>query len=195
MKFIFSWIKYGIGMLFFKMLGWKCEIIPKAIGNKYILIGFPHNTNMDAPFGIGFSFVNRIQASPMIKKEWMFWPMSIIFRLLKVMPVDRSAAGDIVDQVAQEFSRRDAFIPVIFPEGTRKEVQKIKTGFWHIADKANVPIVLLYKDASRKRLRILGKIVTGKSKNEDLIKIRNIFRAAGYEIPLGGGENEIPLAA
>ncbi|MEZ4565751.1 MAG: hypothetical protein R2860_01880 [Desulfobacterales bacterium] len=75
-----------------------------------------------------------------------------------------------------------------------KKCRKIKTGFC-ITDKANVPIVLLYKDASRKRLRILGKIVTGKSKNEDLIKIRNIFRAAGYEIPLGGGENEIPLAA
>ena len=195
MKFILSWIKYGIGMLFFKMLGWKCEIIPKVIGNKYILIGFPHNTNMDAPFGIGFSFINRIQASPMIKKEWMFWPMSIIFKWIKVMPVDRSAASDIVDQVAAEFSQRDAFIPVIFPEGTRKEVQMIKTGFWHIADKANVPIVLLYKDASQKRLRILGKIVTGASKKDDLIKIRDIFRAAGYEIPLGEVEDEILLAA
>jgi len=185
MKFIFSWIKYGIGMLFFKMLGWKCEIISKELGNKYMLIGFPHNSNMDAFFGIGFSFVNRIQSSPMIKKEWMFWPMSIIFKWMKVMPVDRNAASDIVDQVAKEFSRRDVFIPVIFPEGTRKEVKKIKTGFWHIADKANVPIVLLYKDDASKRLRILGSFHTSESKSDDLIRIRDIYRDAGYKMPFG----------
>jgi 1-acyl-sn-glycerol-3-phosphate acyltransferase len=141
---------------------------------------------MDAPFGVGFSFVNRIQASPMIKQEWMFWPMSLVFKALKVMPVDRSAGSDMVDQVAGEFLKKDKFIPVIFPEGTRKEVRKIKTGFWHIADKANVAIVFLYKDAPQKRLRILGSMFTGKSKVDDLIKIRDIYRRAGYEIPLSG---------
>jgi len=179
-----SWIKYGIGMFFFKMLGWTCEIVPKEIGDKYVLIGFPHNTNMDAPFGIGFSFVNRIQSSPLIKKEWMFWPMSLIFKAMKVVPIDRSAAQNMVGQVVDEFSKRDKFIPVVFPEGTRKEVKKIKTGFWHIADQANVPIVLLYKDGQKKQLLILGHMVAGKSKKDDLIKIRDIYRNAGYEIPL-----------
>ena len=176
-------------MFFFKMLGWTCEIVPKEIGEKYVLIGFPHNTNMDAPFGIGFSFVNRIQTSPMIKKEWMFWPMSIIFKMLGVMPVDRNSAANMVDQVVAEFSKRDAFIPVVFPEGTRKEVKKIKTGFWHIAEKANVPIVLLYKDSQLKQLNILGHMYPGKSKKDDLIKIRDIFRSSGYEIPLDLHEN------
>ncbi len=185
MSYIFSWIKYVIGMLFFKIQGWKCEIVPKEIGEKYLLIGFPHNTNMDAPFGIGFSFVNRIQSSPMIKKEWMFWPMTIVFKAMKVMPIDRNAASDIVDQVADEFSKRDKFVPVVFPEGTRKDVKKIKTGFWHIADKATVPIVFLYKDDQKKQLSILGHMLTGESKNDDLIKIRDIYRDAGYEIPLG----------
>ena len=185
-----TWIKYGIGMLFFKMLGWTCEIVPKEIGEKYVLIGFPHNTNMDAPFGVGFSFVNRIRTSPMIKKEWMFWPMSIVFKIIKVIPVDRNSAKTIIDQVSEEFSKRDKFIPVIFPEGTRKEVRKIKTGFWHIADKANVPLVLLYKNSQIKRLQILGHMYPGKSKENDLIKIRDIFRRSGYEIPLEIPANE-----
>lgn len=185
MNFIFSWIKYGIGMLFFKIQGWKCGIVPKEIGDKYVLIGFPHNTNMDAPFGFGFSFVNRIQSSPMIKKEWMFWPMSIVFKVMKVMPIDRSSAGNMVTQVAEEFSKRDKFFPVVFPEGTRKDVKKIKTGFWHIADQAKVPIVFLYKDGQKKQLLILGHMFTGNSKEDDLIQIRDIYREAGYEIPLG----------
>ncbi|MDA3896495.1 MAG: 1-acyl-sn-glycerol-3-phosphate acyltransferase [Desulfobacteraceae bacterium] len=185
MNFIFSWIKYGIGMFFFKIQGWKCGIVPKEIGDKYVLIGFPHNTNMDAPFGFGFSFVNRIQSSPMIKKEWMFWPMSIVFKVMKVMPIDRSSAGNMVTQVAEEFSKRDKFFPVVFPEGTRKDVKKIKTGFWHIADQAKVPIVFLYKDGQKKQLLILGHMFTGTSKEDDLIKIRDIYREAGYEIPLG----------
>jgi hypothetical protein len=53
-----------------------------------------------------------------------------------------------------------------------------KTGFWHIADQANVPIVLLYKDSQKKRLLILGHVFTGKSKEADLIKIRDIYREA-----------------
>ena len=187
---MFSWIKYGIGMLFFKLLGWKCDIVPKKIGNKYVLIGFPHNTNMDATYGIGFSFVNRIQASPMIKKEWMFWPMSIIFKAIKVMPIDRSSAQNMVDQVADEFSKRDKFIPVIFPEGTRKTVGRIKTGFWHIASQANVPIVLLYKNESIRQFMILDHIYPGESKIDDLLKIRTIYRNAGYEIPFGDSLKE-----
>lgn len=184
MNYIFKWIKYVIGMLFFKIQGWKCDLVPKEVGDKYVLIGFPHNTNMDAPFGFGFSFVNRIQSSPMIKEEWMFWPMSMIFKAMKVMPIDRSSAQNMVSQVADEFSKREKFIPVVFPEGTRKEVKQIKTGFWHIADIAKVPIVFLYKDAQKKQLLILGHMFTGKSKNDDLIKIRDIYRNAGYEIPL-----------
>ena len=178
------WMKYWIGIIFFKMQGWTCQTVPKEIGNKYMLIGFPHNTNMDAFFGIAFSFVNRTQTSPMIKKEWMFWPMSIGFKALHVLPVDRSAAGDMVDQVADEFAKREKFIPVIFPEGTRQDVRRIKTGFWHIASKANVPIVLLYKDTPKKQLLILDHLFTGTSKIDDLIKIRDIYRNAGYEIPL-----------
>ena len=184
MNYMFSLIKYAIGMIFFKAQGWKCDIIPKEIGDKYILIGFPHNTNMDAPFGVGFSFVNRVQTSPMIKKEWMFWPMTIVFRILKVIPIDRDSAQNMVDQVADEFSKRDKFIPVVFPEGTRKDVKKIKTGFWHIAEKANIPIVFLYKNAQKKQLLILGHMHVGQSKDDDLITIRDIYRNAGYEIPL-----------
>jgi len=100
------------------------------------------------------------------------------------MPIDRSAAGNMVAQVADEFSKREKFIPVVFPEGTRKDVKKIKTGFWHIADQANVPIVLLYKDGQKKQLLILGHMFTGKNKNDDLVKIRDIYRQAGYAIPL-----------
>jgi len=185
MNYIFSWIKYGIGRLFFRILGWKCDIVPKEVGNKYVLIGFPHNTNKDAPYGVGFSFVNRIQTSPMIKKEWMFWPMSMIFKAMKAMPIDRSSAQNMVGQVADEFSKRDKFIPVVFPEGTRSKVRSIKTGFWHIANQANVPIVLLYKNETVKQFMILGHIYPGESKVDDLLKIRGIYRSAGYDIPFG----------
>ena len=96
--------------------------------------------------------------------------MSIVFKVMKVMPIDRSSAGNMVTQVAEEFSKRDKFFPVVFPEGTRKDVKNIKTGFWHIADQAKVPIVFLYKDGQKKQLLILGHMFTGKSKEDDLIK-------------------------
>ena len=79
----------------------------------------------------------------------MFWPMSLIFKALKVMPVDRSDAGDVGDKVAGEFIKRDKFIPVIFPEGTRTETGKMKpfkAGAKMVADKFALkvqPVVLI----------------------------------------------------
>ena len=184
MSHLISWIKYFIGILFFKITGWTCDFVPREVGDKYVIIGFPHDTNFDAFLGIGFSFMNRIQTSGLIKKEWMFWPMSWIFRALHMLPVDRFSKHQMIFQIANEFSKRDQFFPAISPEGTRKKVNRIQTGFWDIAHKARVPILLLYKNSPKKRVMVLGFLNPGESKKDDLLIIRDIYRQAGYEIPL-----------
>ncbi len=184
MKSFFISIKYKASVLFFKLQGWSCDLLPKEVGNKFVLIGFPHNTNMDAPFGIAFSFYNKTMTNPMLKKEWFFWPMTIIFNSIGAVSIDRSSKNNIVDQIAAEFSKRDHFIPVIFPEGTRSKVKSIKTGFWNIAKKANVPVVMLYKCEEKKRLMILGCIELSDSIKDDLLTIKAAYKKEGYEIPI-----------
>ncbi len=184
MKSFISFVKYWASVLFFKLKGWSCDLLPKEAGNKFILIGFPHNTNMDAPFGIAFSFYNKTITNPMLKKEWFFWPMTIIFNAIGAVRIDRSSSNNVVEQIVTEFSNRDHFIPVIFPEGTRSNVRRIKTGFWSIAREANVPVVMLYKCEEKKRLMILGCMNLSDSMNDDLLAIQSTYLKEGYEIPM-----------
>jgi 1-acyl-sn-glycerol-3-phosphate acyltransferase len=191
MKSFITFIKYCVGLLFFKIKGWSCDLLPKEVGNKFVLIGFPHNTNMDAPFGIAFSFYNKTITNPMLKKEWFFWPMTILFNAIGAVKIDRSSSQNIVKQIATEFLNRDHFIPVIFPEGTRREVQRIKTGFWNIAKQANVSVVMLFKNEAKKRLMILGWMDLTDSMKDDLLTIQTAYQKEGYKIPIKANLKEL----
>ena len=116
----------------------------------------------------------------MIKKEFFFWPMSLILRMLGGIPIDRGSSHGIVQQMADAFNDRDEFLLAIVPEGTRKKVPHIKTGFWHIAKAANVSIVCWYMDNKSKTTRWLGeKIVPGDNMVDDLVRLREIYEKAG----------------
>lgn len=175
---------YLIGKLFYRLTGWKMDPVPDYITQKHIIIGFPHTTNMDtvrAFMGFGIA---RKTGHIMIKKEWFFWPMSLVLKALGGVPVDRSGTRGTVEQMVNLFDTRDEFLLGIVPEGTRKEVTTIKTGFWHIAKGANVSILCWYLDNKAREARWLGEVVPGESKERDLIRIQELYEKAGYKIPL-----------
>jgi len=184
MKSLLKSVKHNMAVVFFKVNRWSCDYLPKEVGDKFVLIGFPHNTNKDGPLGVAYSFYNRKRISPMMKKELFVWPFSVFFNLMGFISIDRSSKHNVVDQIADEFSKKEKFIPAIMPEGTRSDVKSIKTGFWNIAKKADVPIVLLYKDHKQRRLRILAHIKTSDSIIDDLLKIEDIYKKEGYQIPV-----------
>ena len=109
--------------------------------------------------------------------------MSVWLRLLGGVPVDRTAPGGVVGQMVEQFSERDDFILAMVPEGTRKGVNQLRTGFWHIAKNAGVPIVCWYLDAQKKRTRWVGLIEPGDSLDDDLKLIAQLYARAGFEIP------------
>jgi 1-acyl-sn-glycerol-3-phosphate acyltransferase len=82
------------------------------------------------------------------------------------------------------FNTRNEFLLAIVPEGTRKKVPTIKTGFWHIARAAKVSIICWYLDNENKTARWLAEIIPGEDKIEDLIRIRDLYERAGYRFPL-----------
>jgi len=131
----------------------------------------------------GFRIVKKT-GHVMIKREWFFWPMSIVMRLLGGIPVDRKAATGVVRQMVAQFDDRDEFLLAIVPEGTRKGVKTVKTGFWHIAKAAGVSIVCWYLDNEDRCTRWLGEVVPGESKKDDLLRIQQLYAEAGYRFPL-----------
>ncbi len=179
------------GKFLYMIMGWRFEPLPSYVSKKHVFIGFPHTTNMDTVRAFtGFRIIKRT-GHIMIKKEWFKWPMSFFLNTLGGIPVDRKAASGVVSQMVQVFKERDEFLLAIVPEGTRKDVKTIKTGFWHIAKEANVSIICWYLDNDHKITRWLGEVIPGDDKVADILRIRKIYADAGYTFPLD--VDSIPL--
>ncbi|MDD5169462.1 MAG: 1-acyl-sn-glycerol-3-phosphate acyltransferase [Syntrophales bacterium] len=172
------------GRFLYFLMGWRLEPIPPYFSSKHVIIGFPHTSNMDTVRAFtGFRIIMRT-GHIMIKQEAFFWPMSILLRVLGGIPIDRHASQGVVGQMVEIFNSRSEFLLAIVPEGTRKKIRTIKTGFWHIAKAANVSIICWYLDNENKTARWLGEIIPGEDKRADLIRIRDIYEKAGYRFPL-----------
>ena len=97
-------------------------------------------------------------------------------------PVDRSSSQGMVAQVADKFAQHDIFRLGMSPEGTRKKVEKLKTGFYHIARQANVPILLVCFDFGKKEV-ILCDLIYPADEAEDFKKILSFFAGVEGKIP------------
>ncbi len=165
-------------------MGWRLEPLPSYFSNKHVIIGFPHTSNMDAVRAFTAYRIIRRTGHIMVKKEWFFWPMSLLLKAIGGIPVDRGASSGAVEQMAALFKKRDEFLLAMVPEGTRKKVPTIKTGFWHIARAADVSIICWYLDNKNKKARWLGEITPGEDMMADLIRVRDLYEKAGYRFPL-----------
>lgn len=174
-----------LGKLLYFLMGWTYDPLPDYWDTKSVVIGFPHTKNMDTVRALTYIKLARVNARLLVKAAWFFFPMSLLLRSLGGIPIRRDKARGFVDSVIDEFNQREEFVVALVPEGTRKQVATLKTGFWHIARGADVPIVCWYLDNRAKRTRWVGKIHPGNSLETDLLKIRDIYEKAGFSIPLG----------
>jgi len=173
-----------VGRSLYFLMGWRLEPLPSYFSSKHVIIGFPHTSNMDAIRAFTGFWIIRRTGHIMVKKEWFFWPASLFLKALGSIPVNRGASQGVVEQMVEIFNTRNEFLLAIVPEGTRKKVPTIKTGFWHIARAAKVSIICWYLDNENKTARWLAEIIPGEDKIEDLIRIRDLYERAGYRFPL-----------
>jgi 1-acyl-sn-glycerol-3-phosphate acyltransferase len=138
-----------IGLIFLKMLGWRVEGKAPDL-HKYVIIAAPHTSNWDFPITLAVTFVLKIKIYWTGKDTMFRWPFGAACRWLGGIPIDRSRSQNVVEQSVNAFNEMDNLIMVIPPEGTRKKVSYWKTGFYHIASGAKVPIALGYLDYRRK---------------------------------------------
>lgn len=138
-----------LGLTFLKILGWRVEGEIPSI-RKFVIIAAPHTSNWDFPITLAVAFALKIKIYWMGKAAMFRWPFGGLLRWLGGIPIDRSRSHNVVDQSVQAFQERDRLIMVVPPEGTRKKVSYWKTGFYHIARGAGVPIVLGFLDYRRK---------------------------------------------
>lgn len=108
---------------------------------KFVIIVAPHTSNWDFVAGLFCDLALDLDAVWLAKHTIFVGPFGSWLKSLGGIPVVRSASHNVVSQVAAEFARRERMILAIAPEGTRSKVEAWKSGYWHIARAAGVPIV------------------------------------------------------
>jgi 1-acyl-sn-glycerol-3-phosphate acyltransferase len=136
-------------MAWFRLAGWKIEgSVPES--ERFVLIAAPHTSNWDFPFMMAVALGLRQKVYWMGKHTLFSGWKGPIARWLGGISVDRRNSHDVVGQSIAQYGVQDKLILVIAPEGTRGSVRSWKTGFYHVANGANVPIVTGFLDYSRK---------------------------------------------
>lgn len=114
--------------------------------SKYVIIAAPHTSNWDLVIALLVAYYFRLDMNWLGKHTLFHWPFGILFRWVGGIPIDRRARSNAVEQVILTFRSRDRMALLITPEGSRKKTDHWKTGFYHIALGAQVPIVLGFVD-------------------------------------------------
>jgi len=162
------------------LAGWEFETeIPKE--KKYVCLAFPHTSNWDGVLLVSITQRIGLTLRWMIKKEWVRGPMGVLLRRVGAVPIDRSGAHNVVKEMIELFEQSDELVLGIPPEGTRKRSDYWKSGFYHIALGAKVPVVPGYLDYKRKRAGLGPAIhLTGDVK-ADMDRIRAFYDQLGAE--------------
>jgi len=141
-----------------------------------VLAVAPHTSWIDVMVGFAArNALNITHAKFLGKKELFVWPLGWILRKMGGTPVDRFSKQGMVDQVVALFASNENFMLGLAPEGTRKRVNSLRTGFYHIAKKAGVPIVPIGFDYERKLVVIGEAFFPGNDETADLEKIIAFF--------------------
>lgn len=153
---------YEVARIFFyglyRLLGW--QVLGAAPSDKkLVIIAAPHETNWDLTQMLGIAFYYRIPVKWMGKHTLGQGPFGWLMRWWGLLPVDRNASTNIVEQVSAAFAEADEMAVVIAPEGTRSDVKAWKTGFYNIALKAKVPVALGFIDYEKKFGGIDGTLI------------------------------------
>lgn len=140
--------------IYFKLLGWKVvgnTTMSKNEIKKAVIIAAPHTSWHDFYIGVLLRKVINIKTNFVGKKELFTWPFGYYFKAVGGVPLNRSKNENKVQAIAKVFKNNEEFRITFAPEGTRKKVDKWRTGFYYIAKEANVPIIMFTLDFKNKQ--------------------------------------------
>ena len=147
--------------------------------DKFIICLAPHTSNTDFLIGQLYMRAEGMNINFMMKKEWFFWPLGIIFRRMGGIPVWRSKHMRMTDALAETAMREKTFRLCVTPEGTRSLNPDWKKGFYFIALKAGIPILLYGLDYKRRLIQCTKTIVPTGDVESDMKEIKAYFK--GFE--------------
>lgn len=164
-----------IGRLGLFVLGWKTRgQVPDL--KKFVLVCAPHTSNWDFVFFLLMIFKFRIPVHWMGKNTMFTPPFRSLLHRLGGISIDRSRSANTVSQIARAFHQSDRLIIALAPSGTRSRDARWKTGFYHIAREACVPIVCGYVDYKRKTGGIGPALLPDTDIQKDMEQLLTFYR-------------------
>lgn len=174
-------------ILLLRLLGWDTRMaFPSGI-KKCVIIAGPHTHWMDFPLGLACRSIMRIHAARFLgKKELFDGPLGFFFRWVGGIPVDRFSKHNVVDQVVDILSQQAEIMIALSPEGTRQKVDRLRTGFYHIAKKAAIPVVMVGFDFLHRRIIVSDPFYTTDDPVVDFDRILTFFAPIQGKIAIRG---------
>lgn len=158
------------------LFGWKTYNEFPSDLNKYIIIVAPHTSWIDFPLGVLARFAYGLKANYIGKHTLFKPPYGFIFRALGGAPVERGKSANKVDAIIDIFNNNKKFILALSPEGTRKKLNKWKTGFYYVAKGADVPIVMTGFDFAKKSIYVSKPYYLTNNIKVDFKNFHNFFK-------------------
>lgn len=162
---------------YLQLAGWKIRGDFPAL-DKAVLVAAPHTSNWDGFNMLATAGFYRVKLRWMGKKSLTTGPFGWLIRWMGCVPIDRSAANDVVRAMAEAFAATQRMILAIPPEGTRSAAREWKTGFYHIARAANVPLILSVLDYGAKTISLAAIVTPSGDYEADLKIIQSYYATA-----------------
>jgi 1-acyl-sn-glycerol-3-phosphate acyltransferase len=179
----------SFGRFFAERSGWQVDPLPDI--SRAVVLAAPHSSNWDGWFGVCGAMGIGVRINWLGKHTLFRWPFGGLVRAFGGISTDRDSAHGVVDQIAKKINEAERMWLVLAPEGTRKKVKKWRTGFWHIAEKAKVPIIPGFLHYPEKRIGFGEAFMTSGDMQADLQRLYEFyapFRGKGGKSALPSSE-------
>lgn len=179
-------MKYWIGKIWLALFRWRLEGETK-LPAKFVFIAAPHSSNWDLPHMLATAYVLRVRISWLGKHTLFTGLLGRLLRALGGIPIDRRIPQNTVDRIAELFNSASSLILAVPPEGTRRKTEYWKSGFYHIARRAGVPIGFGFLDYGRRCCGVGGFLNPTGDIHGDMDKVRAFYKDMRAKYPDGQG--------
>lgn len=173
----------GLSWLYLKATGWRVGTDWPAHIPKSVIVAAPHTSNWDGLTMVAVAGWYRVKLNWMGKAALVNGPLGWLVKRSGCIPVERSSANDVVEQMRQAFAARPAMHLAVAPEATRQPNPDWKTGFYHIARSAGVPLLMAVLDYRTRVVRLEGPLLTTSDMAGDLAKVMAFYAEADGKYP------------
>jgi 1-acyl-sn-glycerol-3-phosphate acyltransferase len=175
-------MKRLLSKLLFKLNGWKI-VGPHVYPKKCLVIAAPHTSNWDFFIGRCYAYIIGVKPKYLVKSELFLPVLATFLKWNGGIPVYRKAKNNVVEQAVDMFKNATQFQLGIAPEGTRTQVVRWKTGFYHIAQIAKVPLLLLTMDYKKKEVGVIAEFMITGDFEKDMLFIQQKYENVTGKTP------------